>query len=145
MYKSKSIQKGNLAVKRGAHISPFTEFLMCHPSRIPRSRDPNNLKKTVAFELLEDEIIVVHARNLLIVWFYATNEVWRSTFQLLHQFEQYILQDFDKGNIDYFFQHHNTKAFSQIFRIKNFYHHVKFYKKLKHEITTLNLVATVCF
>ncbi|KAK6777078.1 hypothetical protein RDI58_023795 [Solanum bulbocastanum] len=65
--KRKSIQKANLAVKQGAHISPYTEFLMCHPSRIPRSRDPNNLKKTVASELLKDEIIVVHARNLLIV------------------------------------------------------------------------------
>uniref|UniRef100_A0A0V0H7X3 Putative ovule protein n=1 Tax=Solanum chacoense TaxID=4108 RepID=A0A0V0H7X3_SOLCH len=71
---------------------PYTEFLMCHPSRIPRSRDPNNLKKTVASELLKHEIIVVHARNLLIVRFYATNEVWRSTFQLLHQFEQHILK-----------------------------------------------------
>lgn len=96
MYKSQRIQKGNLAVQRGAHISPYTEFLMCHPSRIPRSTDPNNLKKTVASELLKDEIIAVHARNLLIVRFYATNEVWRSTFQLLHQFEQHILQDLIK-------------------------------------------------
>jgi hypothetical protein len=74
-------------------VLPASKLLMCHSCWIPRSRNSYNLKNPTAFELLEHKFLSVNGRELQIVWFNTSYEVWRCAFKSLHKLEQLSLRN----------------------------------------------------